>query len=127
MVQALIPLLRSEDALLRNKTTEVLQQLPEPLAPYIADLLTDKDADVRILTINILANLKHSDTPKWLQQIIERDTHVNVCATAVDLLAELGTLATIPALEDLVHRFPDEPFIDFAVATAIKRIQGHNH
>lgn len=127
VVQALIPLLASESAYLRNNAAEVLQQLPQQIAAYIPELLSNKNPDVRILAINILANLKHPDTPHWLQDIIERDTHINVCATAVDLLTELGSTETIPALEGLSNRFPDEPFIQFAVTTAINRIQAQQH
>jgi HEAT repeat protein len=127
VVQALMPLLSSESAYLRNNAAEVLQQLPAQIAAYIPELLSNKNPDVRILAINILANLKHPDTPRWLQGIIERDPHVNVCATAVDLLIELGSTETIPALEGLSNRFPDEPFIQFAVTTAINRIQAQQH
>lgn len=127
VVQALMPLLASENAYLRNNAAEVLQQLPAQIATYIPELLSNKNPDVRILAINILANLKHPDAPHWLKDIIERDTHINVCATAVDLLTELGSTETIPALEGLSKRFPDEPFIQFAVTTAINRIQAQQH
>jgi hypothetical protein len=50
--------------------------------------------------------------------------HVNVCAEALDALAEVGEPDAIPALETLADRFPDVAFIKFAVDAAIRRIRG---
>jgi hypothetical protein len=55
--------------------------------------------------------------------VIENDTHVNVCATALDLLSEVGTIASLSALQKLKARFSDEPYITFSADLAIKRIQ----
>ena len=35
-----------------------------------------------------LVSLRHPDVELWLREVIERDAHENVCATAVDLLGE---------------------------------------
>ena len=59
---------------------------------------------------------------EWLREVIEHDPHVNVCATAVDLLGEVGTPYSQDALENLKSRFPDEPYIRFAADIALKRI-----
>lgn len=54
VVQGLLPLLRSEDAGLRNGAIEVMAGLPDAVAPFIDALLSDDDGDVRIFTVNLL-------------------------------------------------------------------------
>jgi len=124
VVRGLMPLLRSEDAALRNPVVEVLQHLPEAVAPHIETMLEDPDSDYRIFVVNVLANLRHPHTPGWLQTVIERDADFNVCASAVEVLAEVGVPETIPALRALPGRFSDEPFMQFCVDAAIRRIEG---
>ncbi len=126
VVRNLIPLLRSEDAPLRNSAVEALQQLPDAVSPYMATMLEDADPDYRIFAVNVLANLRHPQTPAWLAQVVMQDADFNVCASAVDVLAEVGTLEAIPALTALPERFSDEPFMQFCVQAAIRRIQGHD-
>jgi len=47
---------------------------------------------------------------------------VNVCATAVDLLGEVGSRDALEPLLRLKARFAKEPYIQFAADLAIKRI-----
>jgi HEAT repeat protein len=124
VVAALLPLLRSEDANLRNGAIEALQQMPDEVAPRVESMLADADSDVRIFTINVLAALPHPLVPKWLRQVVTTDPHVNVCAEALDALAEVGEPDAIPALEALAGRFADVAFIQFAVDAAVRRIRG---
>jgi len=49
-------------------------------------------------------------------------SHVNVCATAVDLLGEVGSEAAHEPLGRLKVRYADEPYIQFAADLALKRI-----
>ncbi len=123
-VQGLLPLLRSEDAGLRNDVIEALQQMPGSVGPFMEAMLTDADTDVRIFAVNILEALRHADSRRWLEEVIARDPHINVCATAVDLLAEVGTPESLPTLQTLLERFGREPYIRFAVDTAVSRIRG---
>jgi len=88
------------------------------------DLLADDDSDVRIFAVNILAALRHQRAPEWLAEVIRSDSHVNVCAAAVDGLIEVGGADVIPDLEALERRFADIPFMRFAIETAIGRIRG---
>ena len=123
-VAGLAECLRSEDAALRNETIEAMKQLPAEVAPIMRGLLTDFDPDVRIFAVNILESLRHEDVEAWLIEVINNDPHVNVCGTAVDLFSEIGTEAALEPLEQLKARFPDEPYIEFAVNLALKRIRG---
>lgn len=121
-VAGLVECLRSEDAALRNEVIEAMKQLPGEIAPIMGHLLNDQDADVRIFAVNILESLRHPRVEEWLIAVIEHDPHVNVCATAVDLLGEVGSVSAKPGLEQLMVRFPDEPYIHFAANLALKRI-----
>lgn len=122
-VAGLVECLRSEDAHLRNEAIEAMKHLPDAVAPIMAGLLADADPDVRIFAVNVLESLRHPDVEKWLIEVIAEDTHINVCATAVDLLGEVGTEASLAPLEALKRRFANEPYITFAADLAIKRIR----
>jgi HEAT repeat protein len=121
-VAGLVQCLRSEDAALRNEAIEGMKQLPDEVALIVRGLLADPDADVRIFTVNILESLRHPNVESWLIEVIERDPQVNVCATAVDLLGEVGSLESQEPLKRLKARFTDEPYIQFAADLALKRI-----
>jgi HEAT repeat protein len=121
-VAGLVECLRSEDAALRNEAIEAMKQLPDEVSLIMRNLLSDSNADVRIFAVNILESLRHPDVESWLIDVIEQDDEVNVCATAVDLLGEVGTSSASTALTRLKGRFVKEPYIQFAADLALKRI-----
>lgn len=122
-VSGLVDCLRSEDAALRNEVIDTFKQLGDEVAPVLRSLLGDPDPDVRILVVNILDSERHPEIERWLIEVIERDAHVNVCATAVDLLCEVGTEAAIDPLVRLKGRFRSEAYLQFAADLALKRIR----
>jgi HEAT repeat protein len=124
VVTGLLPLLRSEDAALRNGVIDILKELPGDVAPHMEALLDDPSPDVRIFVVNVLEALRHPKVEDWLIAVISMDPHVNVVASALDLLGEVGTESALPALGRVLKRFPDEPFISFAVNNAVKCIGG---
>lgn len=119
---ALLPLLRAEEAPLRNAAIEALAEMPDEVAPHVEALLADPDSDVRIFAGNMLGVLPHPRAAEWLLTGLA-DEHVNVCAAAIDGLAEIGDPATAAALEAVPARFPGNSFIDFAVRVAVRRIR----
>lgn len=121
-VEGLVDCLRSEDAALRNQAVDAMKQLPDEVAPIMRALLGDDDPDVRIFAVNVLESLRHPQVESWLIEVIDRDPHVNVCATAVDLLGEVGSSAAREALLRLKARFADEPYVCFAADLALRRI-----
>jgi HEAT repeat protein len=120
---ALLPLLRSEDAQLRNGAIEALAGMPQVTGPRVAALLRDSDADVRIFTVNLLGDLRHEQVPQWLAGVLAHDTAVNVVCAAIEVLAEVGSPADVPALKAACRRFPDDVFVGFATQLAIERIE----
>ena len=123
VVSGLLPYLKSDAAVLRNIVIDILKELPAEVAPHMESLLDDPDSDVRIFVINVLEALRHPNVESWLIAVIRIDAHVNVVATALDLLSEVGTEASLSALQSVRARFPDEPFIIFAATNALERIQ----
>jgi HEAT repeat protein len=121
-VAGLVNCLKSEDAALRNEAIEAMKQLPDEVAPIMRGLLDDDDPDVRIFAVNILESLCHPEVESWLLSVIENDPQLNVCATAVDLLGEVGSAAAREPLQHLKARFADEPYIQFAADVALKRL-----
>lgn len=121
-VSDLVDCLRSEDAALRNEVIDVFRQMGGEIDSTLHSLLTDPDPDIRIFAVNILDSQQHADAERWLIQVIDKDTHVNVCAAAVDLLCEVGTAASSGPLAALKTRFASEPYIQFASDLALKRI-----
>lgn len=122
-VQALIPLLRSEDAGLRNGAIETLSSMPEVVGPSIQHLLHDPDPDVRLFTVNLLGDLRHDEVNAWLCQVLRQDSEVNVVAAAIEVLAETGSGAERADLLEARSRFADDPFIGFATQVALERIE----
>ncbi len=118
----LIDSLRSENAQLRNAVIESLQTMGEPIIPEIETLLDDDNPDLRIYAVNILQSMRSPRVPDIALRVIACDPHVNVCAAAVDVLAEVGRPEMADELRAVAGRFPDHPFLAFAVRAAIKRI-----
>jgi HEAT repeat protein len=121
VVAALLPMLRSDHAPQRNAALEGLATMPDEVAPHVEQLLRDPDSDVRIFTVNLLHVLPHPRAATWLLAALA-DDHPNVCAAAVDGLAEIGDDAALDALAALPARFPEDSFIAFAVKVAVQRI-----
>lgn len=122
-VAALLPLLRTEDAQLRNGAIEALIEMPQAVGPKIVALLEDPDPDVRIFTVNLLGDLRHPDLNAWLIRVLRHEEQVNVVAAAIEVVAEVGTSDAVPALQAAVQRFPQDPFLAFAADVAIERIE----
>ncbi len=123
VVQAMVALLRSEDPMLRNGAIEVLAGLPDDVAPHIDGLLRDEDGDVRIFTVNLLAELRHPRVPQWLNRVLQTEQQVNVVGAALDVLAEVGGSDSLAALRAVQQRFAADAYIGFSAGLAIARIE----
>jgi HEAT repeat protein len=121
-VDAVLPCLRSDDAHLRTGALDALRAMPRAVLPRLADLLRDADTDMRILSCEIARCLAPDEATHLLCDLLDRETDANVCAAAVDVLAEAGQAAAEPALRRCAERFPNEAFIGFAVKVALQRV-----
>jgi HEAT repeat protein len=123
----LFPLLRSDDAALRNGAIEALQTMPAALTGHIEELLHDLDSDVRIFAVELTRKMPAAPATASLCRLLDRETHPNVCAAAVDVLAEIGSPDAIPHLQRCRDRFAAQPFLPFAIATAIETLSRAAH
>lgn len=122
--EALLPCLRSDDASLRNGAMDALRAAPKLLRTRIADLLADPDDDVRLLSCELARAVNAPEAQTLLLSLIETDKAPNVCAAAIEVLSEIGAAVARPALARCAARFPDDPFLGFAVKTALERLSG---
>jgi HEAT repeat protein len=116
------PHLRSDDAARRTAALDALRAMALAASAHLSLLLSDDDPDVRLLACEIARNLPADEVSRALGALIEREQNANVCAAAVEVLAETGEATILPMLADCAARFPGDPFLGFAVDLASRRI-----
>lgn len=121
-VNAIVPLMRVDDASVRTAALDALRAMPEAVRAQLPALLRDDDSDVRILSCEIARVLPRDDATELLGELLAVEPQANVCAAAIDVLAEAGSPAALPALERCAARFADSAFIGFAIGIARDRI-----
>jgi HEAT repeat protein len=117
-----VPYLRSDDANLRTGAIDALRAMPEACRPHLPGLLADADPDVRLLSCELARGLPDEDANRLLCDLLETETEKNVCAAAVEVLAEIGRPEALPSLARCGARFDGDPFIAFSVRVATERI-----
>jgi len=121
-VEAVLPCLRLDDPELRGGALDALRAMMGVVRPILPALLTDPDADVRLLTCDLVRELSAPDATRLLCDVLAREAEPNVCAAAVDVLAEIGEPEALPFLQACAARFDDVPYLGFAVRIAMRRI-----
>jgi HEAT repeat protein len=120
----LVPYVRSHDAALRTGAIDALRAMPEVARVHVRALLADPDADVRLLSCELARVLPDGDATRLLCDLLHRETEKNVCAAALEVLAEVGQPQALPTLRHCAERFGDDPFIAFSIKVANDRIGG---
>ncbi|GIL40867.1 hypothetical protein TMPK1_31040 [Rhodospirillales bacterium TMPK1] len=122
-VDSVLPHLRSDDANLRTGALDALRAMTDAVRPHLRSLLADPDPDVRLLSCELTRALPAREANSLMIEVIDREAHANVCASAVDVLAELGEATAIASLERCATRFAGQGFLPFAIQVAIERIK----
>ena len=120
-IVAVLPALRSDDAPRRTGAMDALRLMPA-VEQALPQLLGDPDSDVRVLACD-LARTTGQNGARLLAGLIGVEPQPNVCAAAVEVLAEIGDAAAIAPLQACAARFPTEPFLGFAIQAAIDRLR----
>ena len=120
-VESLLSMLRSDSAALRTGALDALQML-RPLGGVTAQLLRDADPDVRILSCELARSLEAAEASRLLCEMLAAEHNANVCASAIDVLAEVGGPEALETLADCARRFRDTPFLLFAISAVSDRI-----
>lgn len=123
-IDEILELLKLEDAFIRNHAISILQDYGSEIKYYIIKYLIGNDRDLRIFAINVLGDVKFSESREMLLELLKNEKDVNVAMTAVDYFREIGMLEDIPFLESLKERFKDEPYAIFAISKTIEAIKG---
>lgn len=124
-VAALAGLLANADPAVRANGVEGLRRITPALArPALAALLADPTPDIRIRALDAIDRVPDAEAEGWLTTLVAAERDENVCGAALDLLAEMGTPAALPAIRAARMRFASTPFIAFAADLAITQIAG---
>jgi HEAT repeat protein len=121
-LDAILAQLRSDDANIRTGALDALRSIPQVVAPRMPDLLADPDPDVRLLACEIVRGIPQAQAVDLLCDLLDRESQANVCASAIEVLAEVGSADAIPALERCAARFAAEPFLGFSARMAVERL-----
>jgi hypothetical protein len=121
-VAAVLPLLRSDDAQLRTGALDALRIMIRGASQLLPPLLEDADVDVRILSCDLARMLPGDEATAMLCVLLQREQDVNVCAAALDVLAESGQSTALPTLAMCALKFRDTPFLAFAIQVTADRI-----
>ena len=121
-VDAMIPLLRSEDVALRNLAIEIISRIGSTAAPQVTALLNDPDMDVQKFAVDILKSMKSPETVDSLIRTLYSE-NVNIAGDAAEILGDIGNPRAIYALTQCLER---EPWLKCAALRALGKIGGED-
>jgi len=120
-----------EDAYVRNAASDILAESDAVSDTIFADMMKSDDPDVRIFATVTVDNRRVRSLLPLLVDLLYNDDNINVVSAAINALGNLGCrdirddgTSDVDALLAAGRRFPDEPFISFAVNSAIEQIEG---
>ncbi len=122
-VQALVPLLRSDDVPVRNISMDVLRQIGVDDMPTLERLLLDEDADIRIFVSDIMGSTGSALAVQPLSEALLKDAEVNVRYQAAMSLGNLGLPEAVPALNRAMQ---DEEWVQFAVIESLTKLRAES-
>ncbi|TVR01388.1 MAG: HEAT repeat domain-containing protein [Desulfovibrionales bacterium] len=119
-VQGLCPLLRTENAQVRNLAMDILREIGNQDISTILALLDDADGDIRIFATDILGSTRSILAVPHLCQALLHDADVNVRYQAA---VSLGNLGFPEAVQCLNQALEDEEWVQFSVIEALLKIR----
>jgi HEAT repeat protein len=122
-VEIIAPLIRSDYASVRTGALDALRLIPDAVGAHLTTLLADADPDVRLLACELARQLPELLATRLMSGLLQNEPEPNVCAAALDVLAEVGGSEALPVLAECRARFADVPFLEFAIRVAGDRIR----
>ncbi len=119
-VQAVVPLLRSDDAPVRNLSMDILREVGAQDFPSLVELVHDEDPDIRIFATDILGSTDSFMAVDPLCDALLKDPEVNVRYQAA---VSLGDLANPAAARCLNKAMQDDEWVQYAVIEALAKIK----
>ncbi|MGB9710040.1 MAG: HEAT repeat domain-containing protein [Thermodesulfovibrio sp.] len=114
-----IPLLREEEAYLRNTAILIIKEIGHRAPELIYKLLKDKDSDIRKFALDLIADIKEGFDGARILPLL-KDENGNVRAAAAHALGELGYKEAIPIL---IECLKDEEWVVFYVLQALAQLK----
>jgi len=121
-VRAVLPLLRSDDAPVRNLSMDILREVGNQDLASLITLIHDEDADIRIFVSDILGSTNNVLAVEPLCEALLEDPEVNVRYQAAVSLGELGMSEAASCLNEAIA---DEEWVQYSVIEALTKI-GHS-
>ncbi|MFK4763228.1 HEAT repeat domain-containing protein [Desulfobaculum sp. SPO524] len=118
--EAVIPLLRSDDAPVRNLSMDILREIAGEAMSSLTKLVHDEDPDIRIFVSDILGSSGSSQAVSPLGDMLLKDPEVNVRYQAA---VSLGELQLKHGAKYLNQALKDEEWIQFAVIEALAKVR----
>lgn len=119
-VQAVVPLLRSDDAPVRNLSMDILREVGAQDFTSLVALVHDDDPDIRIFATDILGSTNSFMAVEPLCDALLKDPEVNVRYQAA---VSLGDLANPAAARCLNKAMQDDEWVQYAVIEALAKIK----
>lgn len=123
VVAALLPLLNSDDAPVRNVSMDILREIGSDGMESLQTYLHDDDVDLRIFISDILGYCRTPQAIALLNRALLKDPEVNVRYQAAVSLGNLASPESVDALCQAVH---DEEWVQFAAVEALAKIKDHS-
>ena len=120
VVAALLPLLRSDEAPVRNVAMDILREIGSDSIESMQPYLQDDDPDLRIFIADILGYSFTHQAAILLGKALLKDPEVNVRYQAA---VSLGNQAFPEAVAPLCQAMHDEEWVQFAVVEALAKIK----
>jgi hypothetical protein len=121
-VEAVISALRSDDANLRSGALDALRIMIPRVHELLPRLLSDQDTDIRILSCELARSMEGAEATLLLCRVLDDDPEANVCAAAVEVLAEVAGPEALDSLHNCRFRFAGSPFLSFAIQVVVDRL-----
>ncbi|OIO02234.1 MAG: hypothetical protein AUJ49_06535 [Desulfovibrionaceae bacterium CG1_02_65_16] len=119
-VSGVIPLLRSDDAPVRNGAMDILRALGSQQLQAIIPLLKEEDVDIRIFATDILGSAGNVMAVAPLCEALLKDPEVNVRYQAAVSLGDLGLPEAAKCLNQAMR---DEEWVQYSVIEALAKIR----
>ncbi len=118
VAKKLVPLLRSEEASLRNISIEILEEIGEEAIDTLVSLLRDKDHDIRKFACDSLGDIASPKATPYLITVLN-DVNINVACAAAEALGKIGNKR---AIEPLTKALEGNIWLICSCAEALGRI-----
>ena len=119
-VRLIIPVLRNEDATVRNIAMDILREIAEDDVQSMIDLVYDEDPDIRIFATDILGSIKNASVVQVLSEALLHDPEVNV---RYQVAINLGEIKDPKCVDVLKQAIADEEWVQYAAIGALAKIR----